>query len=103
MAVHPRAAERVVLDVRVGHPRGGDRRPDADALVVGVHRNREPELVRRRPERIVCGAAVRDARAAGKEDADELVPTPEPADLTCRRLGVLGGDDEHPSQARLLL
>ena len=103
MPVHPRAAERVVLDVVVGHPRRGDGRGDAHALVVRVHRDGKAELVGGRPQRVVHGVAVRDARTPRQEHPDELVATAEPADLVGRCLGVLRGHDEHPAQARLLL
>ena len=86
-----RAAERVVLHVEVGHPGGGDRPGDADALEVRVHRDREAELVRRLPDRVVDGVAVRDARGAGEEDADELVASAEPADLAAAASGYCGG------------
>ena len=43
------------------------------------------------PDRVVDRVAVRDPRAAGEEDADELVSLADAADLGRGRLGVLGG------------
>ena len=76
---------------------------DADALEVRVHDDRQAELVGGGPERVVNGVAVRDSRAARKEDADELVAVAEAADLVGRCRGVLRRHDEHAAQARLLL
>ena len=101
MPVHPRAAKRVVLGVEVGHPCRGDRPCDPDRLVVRVDGHREPELVRRLPDRVVDGVAIRDARRAGKEDADELVPAADPPDLARCRLWPLRRNDDHPPEPRL--
>ncbi len=79
--VHPRSAEGVVLGVEVGHSGSRDRPGDPDALEVGVNDRREPEVVARRPDRVVHRVSVRDPRRAREEDADELVPLAEPPDL----------------------
>ena len=103
MPVHAGAAERVVLDVEVGVARGRHGAGDAGALVVRVHVTGSDELVRGLPDRVVDRVAVRDARAAGQEDADELVAPADAADLLRGLVRVLCRDRDQPAQPRLLL
>ncbi len=95
--------QRVWYRVVVRHPGGGESTGDADALEVRVDRDRQAELVCGLPQRVVHGVAVRDARAAREEDADELVASSEPADLARCGLRVLRRHDDHAAQSRFRL
>ena len=101
MPVHAAPAERVVLDVEVGIAGGGHGAGDADALVVGVHDDGQRELVGGLPDRVVHRVAVRDARAAGQEDAGELVAPADAPDLLRGLVRILRRDRDQPAQPRL--